>query len=94
MSDMAMLRIGILAAGLLLIAAILVFGRPRRKSQGRRVDAQDKAPTQRREPQMQGAAGEVPDADAEPVDVQAAVEQGELGLDGTPVSSSELGRRE
>ncbi|MCC8446478.1 cell division protein ZipA, partial [Xanthomonas translucens pv. translucens] len=28
MSDMALLRIGILAAGLLLIAAIFLFGRP------------------------------------------------------------------
>ena len=38
MSDMALLRIGILAAGLLLIAAIFLFGRPKKKMQGRRVE--------------------------------------------------------
>lgn len=39
MSDVWMLRAGILAAGLLLIAAIYFFGRPRRQGQGRRLDA-------------------------------------------------------
>lgn len=34
MSDTALLRIGILAAGLLLIAAIFLFGRPKKKPQG------------------------------------------------------------
>jgi cell division protein ZipA len=34
MSDTALLRIGILAAGLLLIAAIFLFGRPKKKRQG------------------------------------------------------------
>ena len=38
MSDTALLRIGILTAGLLLIAAILLFGRPKKKTQGRRVE--------------------------------------------------------
>ena len=38
MSDTALLRIGILAAGLLLIAAIFLFGRPKKKPQGRRVE--------------------------------------------------------
>ena len=38
--DMTVLRVGILVAGLLLIAAIYFFGRPRRPGQGRRV-AQD-----------------------------------------------------
>jgi cell division protein ZipA len=38
MSDVWMLRAGILIAGLLLIAAIYMFGRPRRPGQGRRLD--------------------------------------------------------
>ena len=37
MSDVNLVRIGILVAGLLLIAAIYMFGRPRRLGQGRRV---------------------------------------------------------
>ena len=37
MSDVNLVRIGILVAGLLLIAAIYMFGRPRRPGQGRRV---------------------------------------------------------
>src|SRR6185503_3204695 len=38
MSDVWMLRTGILIAGVLLIAAIYFFGRPRKPGQGRRVD--------------------------------------------------------
>ena len=38
MSDVWMLRIGIIVAGVLLIAAIYFFGRPRRAGQGRRRD--------------------------------------------------------
>ena len=37
MSDVSLVRIGILVAGLLLIAAIYMFGRPRRPGQGRRI---------------------------------------------------------
>lgn len=37
MSDMAMLRIWILVAGVVLLAAILFFGRPKKPGQGRRV---------------------------------------------------------
>ena len=33
MTDTALLRIGILAAGLLLVAAIFLFGRPKKKPQ-------------------------------------------------------------
>ena len=52
MSDTALLRIGILTAGLLLIAAIFLFGRPKKKSQGRRVEGGESAAeaAQRREP--------------------------------------------
>ena len=37
MSDMAMLRIWILVAGVVLVAAIIFFGRPKKPGQGRRV---------------------------------------------------------
>ena len=64
MSDTALLRIGILTAGLLLIAAILLFGRPKKKTQGRRVEGDPGADgAQRREPVLGGgvdAAGEEP----------------------------------
>lgn len=60
MTETALLRIGILAAGLLLIAAIFLFGRPRKKTQGRRLDASEPAAApgkaERREPVL--AAGE------------------------------------
>ena len=42
MSDVTPLRIGILIAGLILIAAIMFFGRPRKPGQGKRV-ARDSA---------------------------------------------------
>ncbi|MFC3277455.1 hypothetical protein ACFOHQ_07970 [Xanthomonas fragariae] len=34
MSDMAMIRIGILISGLLLVAAIFLFGRPKKRRKG------------------------------------------------------------
>jgi cell division protein ZipA len=37
MSDMTLLRVGILVAGLILIGAIIFFGRPRKPGQGKRV---------------------------------------------------------
>lgn len=49
MSDMTMLRIWILVAGVVLVAAILVFGRPRKAGQGRRVARGDEA---RQEPTL------------------------------------------
>ncbi|HAP27896.1 MAG TPA: cell division protein ZipA, partial [Achromobacter sp.] len=50
MTDTALLRIGILAAGLLLVAAIFLFGRPKKKPQGRRVESAEPASGERREP--------------------------------------------
>lgn len=89
MSDMALLRIGILAAGLLLIAAIFLFGRPKKKVQGRRVEGADGANGQRREPSL-GEDGDV----ARPGAGADGVTQPELGLpdvDGGP--ASDLGKR-
>ncbi|MCM5550071.1 cell division protein ZipA, partial [Xanthomonas hortorum pv. pelargonii] len=54
MSDMAMIRIGILIAGLLLVAAIFLFGRPKKSPQGRRVDKDEGQPRERREPVISG----------------------------------------
>lgn len=64
MSDTALLRIGILTAGLLLIAAIFLFGRPKKKSQGRRVDGGESATdaAQRREPVLGGVPDGADDA--------------------------------
>ena len=46
MSDVWMLRTGILIAGVLLIAAIYFFGRPRKPGQGRRVEPREAARTE------------------------------------------------
>ncbi|KAF1710534.1 cell division protein ZipA [Pseudoxanthomonas kalamensis DSM 18571] len=90
MSDMTLLRIGILAAGLVLLAAIFYFGRPKKPSQGRRLEREPApAPTSRIEPGP--GAGE----DAEdPGDYSGeAVSQPELVLPGGVASDSDLGKR-
>ncbi|MGH8080704.1 MAG: cell division protein ZipA [Lysobacter sp.] len=43
MSDVTLMRIGILIAGLILIGAIVFFGRPRKPGQGKRVAREDEA---------------------------------------------------
>ena len=93
MSDMALLRIGILAAGLLLIIAIFFFGRPKKPAQVRRKPQPSTA---------RADAGEAEEAeriasDVDPVGADAAVgTQGELGLQ-VPVPpaipAAELGKR-
>ena len=87
MSDMALLRIGILAACLLLIAAILLFGRPKKAPQGRRKDLPE-GERARHEPVLgEQAASAVGDAEGE------GVVQPELGLPSVDGTSSELGKR-
>ncbi|MFT4247838.1 MAG: cell division protein ZipA [Pseudomonas sp.] len=91
MSDIAMIRIGILAVGLLLIAAIFLFGRPKKPPQGRRVESGgNDAARERREPSAGGG-----DAPADGDYAGEAVTQPELGLE--PVEpeaeSSDLGKR-
>jgi len=76
MSDMALLRIGILVAGLLLIAAIFIFGRPKRLAQGKRKELAE-AERPRREPVLGNTVDDGGDA------VAAA--------DGEPIHQSELG---
>lgn len=85
MSDMAMLRIGILVAGALLIAAIVFFGRPRKSSQGKRIE-RDGA---RVEPSL---AGDVATAGSGTDYSSDAVSQPELGLPGAS-ADSDLGKR-
>lgn len=85
MSDVWMLRTGILIAGLLLIVAIYVFGRPRKPGQGRRVDTREVRTEPTLGEQIQAgfeSAGEGADAGM----------QGEIPLE-RPASGNDLGRR-
>lgn len=90
--DMILLRVGILIAGLILIGAIIFFGRPRKPGQGRRVLREDAAePGPRREPVFASRTpGDAPE-DGEPV------AQPELdlvpGADESPAAGSDLGKR-
>ncbi len=95
MSDMAMMRIGILIVGLLLVAAIFLFGRPKKPPQGRRVDSEP-APQpgarERREPVI--GEGDVAGVGADSGDYSGeAVSQPELGLGASDGAASELGKR-
>ncbi len=91
MSDMALLRIGILVAGLLLVAAIFLFGRPAKTPQGKRREPPE-AERPRREPVL-GEPGT--DTAAAETEADTAVSQPELGLpeaEPSP-SGSDLGKR-
>ena len=92
MSDTALLRIGILAAGLLLVAAIFLFGRPKKKPQGRRLDSAEPASGERREPVLGEDGVPVADARVEP-GMGETVEQAELGLPDVDGAASDLGKR-
>ncbi|RPE81497.1 cell division protein ZipA [Vulcaniibacterium tengchongense] len=92
MSDVTLLRIGILIAGLVLLAAIVFFGRPRKPGQGTRVARESPAEAGRREPtlgemieQEAAAAGDGETAQAE---LDLFDRGGEAGGAG-----SELGKR-
>ena len=82
MGDIAWVRIGILTAGLLLIAAIYFFGRPSKPAQGRRRPADPRG--EREEPLL----ADVPLHD----DAALPAEQGELAF-AEPVAAPELGKR-
>ncbi|RDZ28368.1 cell division protein ZipA [Lysobacter silvisoli] len=100
MSEVTLLRIGILIAGLILIAAIVFFGRPRKPGQGKRLaresgdEARGKGDSGRREPTL----GEMIEGDAQTASAagdatrQAELELFERTLDGG-AATSELGRR-
>lgn len=88
MSEMALLRIGILAAGLLLIVAIYLFSRPKKPAQGRRIDkTAEPGPPLRREPVL-GETEAEPGAAADAGD--ASVQQ-ELQLDESASTAGETG---
>ena len=99
MSDMTLLRIGILIAGLILIGAIVFFGRPRRQEQGKRVPRESAADGFiRTEPTLSQATGN--DYVDDNYDERAS--QPELALDpadagaasaSAPTASSDLGKR-
>ncbi len=96
MSDTALLRIGILTAGLLLIAAILLFGRPRKKAQGRRIDGEPGTEgPQRREPSLGGTRAEDDTADdANAMQATAEGDGAEPGMsDVERNANSDLGKR-
>jgi len=98
MSDMAMLRIGILIAGLILLGAILFFGRPRKPGQGRRVAREAGATGARMEPtlgeQIEGELAADTGAVPGEATTQAELELFERTLEGGPQApASELGRR-
>ncbi len=90
MSEMALLRIGILVAGLILLVAIFYFGRPKKPSQGKRLEPSERDAA-RVEPSLAGdlnGGGNAPDYSGE------AVTQPELGLPGANLAmDSDLGKR-
>lgn len=89
MSDMAMLRIGILIAGLILLVAIFFFGRPKKASQGRRLEPSERDAA-RVEPSLAADSLEESDYSGD------NVIQPELGLPGTGPAAqpdSDLGKR-
>ncbi|MFP7721656.1 cell division protein ZipA [Lysobacter sp. A3-1-A15] len=98
MSDVTLLRVGILVAGLVLIAAILFFGRPRKPGQGRRVPRDGRDADGRREPTL-GEQLEHELATGEGAQGGDAATQAELDLfnrtveDGAAAANGELGRR-
>lgn len=94
MSDMALLRIGILVAGVLLIAAIFLFGRPKRLAQGKRKEPAE-AERQRREPVLGGGPDEQQAGDVKAGATEGeGISQPELGLPEVDATgASELGKR-
>ena len=87
MSDVWMLRTGILIAGVLLIAAIYFFGRPRKPGQGRRVDG-------RKDGRVEPTLGMQLESELAHDRRDEDALQAEMDLDTDPgTRNSELGRR-
>src|SRR5690349_876992 len=95
MSDVTLLRIGILIAGLVLVAAIVFFGRPRKPGQGKRVPREPSASAGA--PRQEPTLGEQIERDlaqggaAGGSTTQAELELFDRTLEGG--ANSELGRR-
>lgn len=97
MSDLTLMRIGIFIAGLILIGAILFFGRPRKPGQGKRIAREDDAragKAARQEPtlgeQLENELGQSAGVPGEAT-TQAELELFDRTLEGG--ANSELGRR-
>ncbi len=93
MSDIWLLRIGIVIAGVLLMVAIYVFGRPRKPGQGRKVREDASA---RAEPRLNSSHTD-PGFSAAPGIDETSVEQNGLGFEdiGAPLPSGpEVGKRD
>ena len=92
MSDAWLLRLGILIAGIVLVAAIYWFGRPRRSEQGKRVKSEPRAG--RAEPslgaQIEQDLTDTPEGDGEPM---TAAEMELFDKDTAGAIPSELGKR-
>jgi cell division protein ZipA len=92
MSDAWMLRTGIIIAGVLLLAAIYFFGRPRRPGQGRRLGGRSEAggDGRRVEPTLGEMLAQVLAGDGD-----EAVVQAEMALPdaGAPAPGNDAGRR-
>ena len=85
MSDVWILRTGIIVAGVLLLAAIYYFGRPGRAAQGRRRGEPD---SRRIEPTLGEQLQQMQDADAATSADQAVV-QGEIPLGGEAAAAAD-----
>lgn len=96
MSETALIRLAIVVAGVILVAAIWFFGtRPRNREQGRRVEGETRG--KRSEPtlgdEIEASLAEAPDAGSE-AQVQSELELLDSAVGApTPASTSELGRR-
>jgi len=95
MSDVTLLRIGILIAGLILVAAIVFFGRPRKPGQGKRVPREPVASSGA--PRQEPTLGEQIERDlAQGGTAGGSTSQAELELFDRTLeggANSELGRR-
>lgn len=92
MSDVWMLRTGIIVAGVLLMAAIYYFGRPRRQGQGRRVEGgRGEGGRGEGRERVDPSIGE--QLEQELADDDAVQEEMDLGDEDGTASGSELGRR-
>jgi len=98
MSEVTLLRIAILVAGLILVGAIIFFGRPRKPGQGKRVvRATGASGDTRREPtlgeQLEGEVGGDDAPMAGEATTQAELELFNRTLEGGAHAASDLGRR-
>jgi cell division protein ZipA len=96
MSDVTLLRVGILIAGVILVGAIIFFGRPRKPGQGKRVPRAGFADTApRSEPAFPGDAMAAPTVAGDEY-VEPSATQAELALEGraeAEAPASDVGKR-